>query len=492
MFVDRQPELAFLQRILQRQIPGPGQLILLYGRRRVGKTALLRMWAEQSGLPFTYWVAAKEPAPLQRRMLMAAILESLGQAMPPPDFDSWTTLWKGLATLIGQQRHLLILDELPYAVESDPALLSSLQHAWDQFFQHAQMIIVLCGSHVHTMESLLSRQSPLFGRMTGQWLLQPLPFGAVQQFFPGWAADERVAVYGMLGGIPAYLSWFDATQTLMHNLRSVLLAPGSLALAEADFLLHEEVREPRNYLAILQALGAGHHELKAISDASMIATPHATAYLSQLQTLRLVERRLPATIPPGLQGHSRKGRYHLNDPFLRFYFRFLAPFARSGTLSYQPERLLPGLQAGLRAFLGGTAWESLSQQWIMTPQGLATLGWLPEIVGSHWSRSEQIDVVAINWQEKRLLLGECKWMTEPMDRALVRDLLTRGARVVAAIPHGGAGWKTTYACFARSGLTPAAATTLRDHGGIAIDLATLDTAFTEALDQRIEGQDHTS
>ena len=482
MFVDRQAELAFLNQALSRRTPGPGQLLMLYGRRRVGKTALLRNWAEQSGLPFTYWVAAKEPAALQRRRLTAALLESLDTAIPPPDFDSWVDLWRGFADLLRGHRHILVLDELPYAADSDASLLSALQHAWDQHFQQSSLVITLCGSHVRAMETLLLRQSPLFGRMTGQWQLRPLPFGALTAFLPGWSAEERVAAYGIVGGIPAYLSWLDPTFGLVDNIREVLLDPGSLVLAEAQFIVQEEVREPHTYLAILQAIGDGHHDLKAISDASMTATPHATAYLSQLQDLRLVERRIPALIPPALAGRSRKGRYHLADAFFRFYFRFLAPLARTGQLSYQPERVLPGIQAGLRAFLGATVWEELARQWVTTPAGLAQLGWYPEVIGSHWSRAVQIDVVAVSWQQKRVLLGECKWTGEPVDKATVRDFLARAQKALAELPREGQGWSASFACFARRGLTPAAAAELRAAGGFVVDLTALDTAMAVAME----------
>jgi AAA+ ATPase superfamily predicted ATPase len=112
-----------------------------------------------------------------------------------------------ISFLMRDQRRLLILDELPYAAEADNAMLSSLQHAWDQHFQHSQMVIVICGSHVRTMELL-------FGRMTGQWRLMPLPFGTLSQFLPHWSPEEPVATYAIVGGVPAYLAWLDPSQTL--------------------------------------------------------------------------------------------------------------------------------------------------------------------------------------------------------------------------------------------------------------------------------------
>jgi AAA+ ATPase superfamily predicted ATPase len=207
MFVDRENELAFLNDLLTRSHPGPAQMALLYGRRRVGKSELLLHWAEQSGLKYAYWEAIKESATMQRTHLFARLL-----GLPPgsaPIFNSWVDLWESAAKMLGAERQIIILDELPYAADADPAFLSALQIAWDQVFQRSQAVIVLCGSHVRTMQILLSMQSPLFGRMTAQWHLQPLPFSALAEFFPKWTVDERVAGYAVAGGRPAYLNWLD-------------------------------------------------------------------------------------------------------------------------------------------------------------------------------------------------------------------------------------------------------------------------------------------
>jgi AAA+ ATPase superfamily predicted ATPase len=396
MFVNRQAELTFLNSILERKRPTAAQFVLLYGRRRVGKTVLLRHWAEQSGVPHTYWAAEKEPAALQRRKLFARLLGA--EPARAATFASWADCWQATAAFLADRRHILILDEFTYAVESDPAMLSSLQHAWDQQFKNSQVILVLCGSHVHTMETLQSRQSPLFGRLTGQWWLQPLAFAALQEFLPAWTVEERVAAYAVVGGVPAYLEWLDPTLSLSDNVRQVILAPGSMWVAEPTFLLYDEVREPATHLAILKAIGAGSHTLSEISNAALVSKAHLSAYLARLQELRLVERRLPVTIPPAKRRRARSGRYHLSDPYFRFYFRFLAP--NQDELAYRPELILPRIREGLRAFVGMTAFEELSRQWV-TEQGRA--GKLPQAtqaVGSHWSRTVQVDVVAVNWTEQ--------------------------------------------------------------------------------------------
>lgn len=173
-------------------------------------------------------------------------------------------------------------------------------------------------------------------------------------------------------GSPAFASWSDLWQTvapqfqaqrrllildtdrsLLENVRNGVLAPGSLALGEVLFLLYDELREPRAHLAILEAIGNGHHTFKAIKDATLLGDMHLPAYLSTLQEMRYVERRLPVTIPLAKQRISRQGRYHLSDPFMRFYFRFVHP--HRDVVSYAPERILPALQSGLRTFVEQTS-----------------------------------------------------------------------------------------------------------------------------------------
>ena len=471
MFVDRQREIEFLNSLMERQHPGPAQMVLLYGRRRVGKTALLRFWSAPSGLPTIYWSAEKEPAALQRRKLYAALL-----GMPvnrAPIFESWADVWDAAVELIGGQKKILILDELPYAAEADPAMLSALQHAWDHHFKSSKLILVLCGSQVHTMKTLLSHQSPLFGRMTGQWHLQPLPFSRLREFLPDWSVGERVAAYAIVGGVPAYLEWLDPSRNLTRNIREVMLAPGSMFVVEPAFLLYDEVREPNIYLAVIKAIGQEAHTLNDISNASLIGKAHLSSYLARLQELYLVERRLPVTVPVSGLHKSRMGRYHLSDPYFRFYFRFLAPF--HDTLTFDPDRILAQVKEGLRAFVGQTAFEEISREWVVGQGKKGQLPFEPEVVGSHWSASVQADVVAINWHERQILLGECKWGSERIDRQIVRDMIEKKApKVIQGLPDSGAGWRMHYVIFSRGGVTPAALTELQRLDGISVDLGMLD------------------
>ncbi len=465
-FIDRKRELAFLEQL--ENYPD-GQMVLLYGRRRVGKTVLLRHWAERSRLRHVYWAAEKEPPALQRRKFFASCF---GDHAPRANFETWADCFTAVAQTLGQERTIVIIDELPYAADSDSGFLSALQHAWDHLFKPLPLILVLCGSHVNVMERLMNRQSPLYGRFRRQWHLQPLPFCALGEFGAGWSADERVAIYATVGGIPAYLEWLDPQLSFSDNLRDVLLDSGSLFIAEPEFLLYDEVREPRNYLAILKAIGSGAHTLADIQRDTLLAKSHLTTYLARLQELYMVERRVPATVRPQHRHQSRRGRYHLSDAYFRFYFRFIAP--RVADIAYKPERVLPTIRQQLRAFIGVSAWEELSRQWVDVAADLQTFDWFPETIGSHWDRMVQVDVVAINWTEKRLLLGESKWQPSAVSRKVVQDLVERKTPKLLQSIDKADQWQVQHACFGRGGFTDAAQDYARQNRVELVDLVRLD------------------
>lgn len=289
-------------------------------------------------------------------------------------------------------------------------------------------------------------------------------------------------MYAIVGGVPAYLNWLDPDLSLSDNIRQVILAEGGMFLAEPTFLLYDEVREPQSYLAVLKAIGLGNHALKDISNQAMIATSHLSSYLSRLQDLKMVERRLPATLPAAKRRHSRQGRYHLRDPFFRFYFRFIAPFY--DYLPYDLEKVLDKVRQELRAFVGQTIFEELARQWVFQQGKAGDLPFRPDIVGSHWSSRAQVDVVAINWSERQILLGECKGGQSSVSRQVVRELVERKTpRLIRELPEAGEGWSIHHVVFSRSGFTKAATVELEHHAGMAVDLRRLDRELDRGSQQ---------
>ena len=475
MLIDRFQELSFLNQLLTRDQPGPGQLMLLYGRRRVGKTELLKHWARQSGLPYTYWAADKETAALQRRSFLSSALKvPEDQVM---SFDSWSSLWRWLAPGLAKkkERQILILDALSDAVAADPALLSALQHAWDHHLKDSQVVLVLCGSQIATMEALSESESPLFGRFTGQWHLQPLSFSSLQSFFPSWPVEARVALYSIVGGAPAYLEWLDPDLSLGQNIGQVILKPGNLFSVEPVLQLQDELRDPSTYQAILRAISRGHHTVKAISKDCLLEPSNITFHLGKLQDLQLIERRLPVTLGTAQQRKSKQGRYHLSDPFFRFYYRFLRPHLKS-LVSVQETTAY--IQSELHAF-AAPAFKKLARAWLLQAARADRLPFAPQAVGSHWSRRAQLDAVAINQETREILLGECKWGADPVSHQMVRELIEqKGHKLRADLPNGAA-WTFHYVVFARAGFSPDAASAITARDGLLVDLQALDSGLSK-------------
>ena len=475
MFIDRHAEITFLNSLLTKTRPTRGQLLLLYGRRRVGKTALLNHWANQSETPFTYWMASKEPPNLQRRSLVATIMGVEEDAAPV--FDSWTRTWKWVASQFENraERYILIIDELPYASDADPAVLSGLQQVWDQQLRDSNLVIALCGSQVNTMEAIMHNQSPLFGRLTAQWFLKPLPFYALGEFFPEWDVDEKVALYAVLGGIPAYLEWLDPNLSFSENLQQTILSPSSLFMAEPNLLLYEELQDIGTYHAILRAISRGMHTVKEISDACLIGSPKTGFYLARLQELHFVERRLPATLTPAQRRNSRKGRYHLKDSYFRFYFRFIFPHLQSNR---SIQSTVAHIRRELRPFVA-IGFEQLCHEWVNNQASLGNLPLDPEQIGSHWSKRVQIDVVAIDFAKKQILLGECKWTNDAVGRSLVRELIEeKTAKLFRDLDWTVEDWEVRYAFFSRKGFTEAAAEYALKANMILVDLDLLESGLS--------------
>lgn len=475
MLIDREQELEELNFLLAEP---QAHLLAVSGRRRLGKTTLLVEWARRSNRPYLYWVASRAPAALLLRQFSQAVWQQAHpDAVMPADFSfaDWSEAFVQLARLAATQRFVVILDEFPYAVESAPALPSLLQNAWDHHLKQSKIMVVLCGSHVGMMEDLLLSNAPLFGRLVGPLRVGPLPFHALSQFFPKYTAAERVAVWALVGGVPAYLERFDGNQPVAANIRRHIFRTTGLFRTDPEHLLHEGVRELQNYVAILLAIASGAHRPTEIAvQAGLDGSKRVDPYLARLGQLGIVERETPVTVPRAEQAASRFGRYKLADQYLRFYFRFIWP--NQGLLEQGlHDRLWELVSKQLRTYVGQVAFEELSRAWVLAQARAGQLPFLPEQVGAHWSTTVQVDVAAINWREHRLLLGECKWGADPVGRAVIRELIDeKTPKVREALPKGGADWTIDYAFFARSGFTEAAQAEAKSAQATLVDLMLLD------------------
>jgi AAA+ ATPase superfamily predicted ATPase len=447
MFVNRTAELAWLK---TRWRVSEAQLLIVYGKRRVGKTALLKEFLQ--GKPGVYILADRRPEREQLREVAARLGAHFDDAfIGRKGFENWLEAFEYLAARLRPDaapagvRLLLILDEYPYLVENNPATSSLFQKGWDETLQHLPLTLVLCGSSMSMMESeTLAHRAPLYGRRTGDLLVRPLDFTGVRQFLPKRRPfTQAVEVYAVLGGMPGYLRQFDSGADLLDNIREQILTPGAFLFREVDFLLKEELREPRNYLAILRAISQGRRKFGEIANDTGLAKNVLYKYLHVLEDLQLVERDVPITEKTPQK--SRRSLYGLQDPFVTFWFACGYPYVSDLELGETRSALRRARE--LLPHLLGRAYERIARETLRRGKGLP----FPlHRVGRWWDDQVEIDVVGINDEANAILFGEVKWSERPIGTDIYRAL-TEKAR---SVTWGKTGRREAFALFSRTGFTP--------------------------------------
>lgn len=468
-FVSREMEQALLNDLYQRD---GAQFLILYGRRRIGKTALITQWGGGINAPYLYWMASQTSATNQLRNFSQALFQFLNPdtaVTPTFSYPSWDAAFAEVARLTATQRAVVVLDEFTYVMQADPEVPSLIQKAWDHHLKQSQVFLILMGSLAGIIQrAALDYQAPLYGRATARLKLQPLSFGALASMLPAFSSEQRVAVYTISGGVPAYIELFDDKLNILQNLQQRIVTPTNVMLSDAVFLLHEQLDEPRNYVAVLEAIAAGFHQLTEIATMSGIDRSNITKYLAVLRELGYVERLVPAT--ERRPEKSRHGRYVITDPYLRFYYRFLAPH-RSAIEQGRIKQATSLLYDHLLDFIGTHTFEEMCREWVGISAEMEMLTFLPESIGSYWSKQAQVDVMAINWRTKDVLLGECKWGQQAVGREVVQTLIDKTGKVLPKQVK----WRVHYAFFARSGFTSAALTLAQEHRAQLVTLAQIES-----------------
>jgi AAA+ ATPase superfamily predicted ATPase len=467
-FVGRDMELGLLDELYRR--PG-AQFLILYGRRRIGKTRLVIQWGREAGEPYLYWMATQTSATNQLRYFSQALFQFLNPHVtvdPTFSYISWGAALAEVGRAAATRRLIVVLDEFTYVMQADPEVPSLIQKAWDHQLQASNVFLILMGSLAGIIQrTALDYQSPLYGRATARLKLQPLSFGALAGLLPNYDPEQRVAVYTITGGVPAYVELFDDRLNVLQNLQQRIVTPANVMLTDAVFLLHEQLGEPRNYMAVIEAIAAGFHQLTDIATMSGIDRSNITKYLAVLREMGYVERQAPATIRRPEQ--SRQGRYVITDPYLRFYFRFLSPHL-AAIEQGRVRQATSLLYDHLLDFIGTHTFEELCREWVNVTAEMGKFPFLPERTGSFWSRTAQVDVLAINWRTKDILLGECKWGQTPAGRDVIQALLNKTSKVLP----GGATWRVHYAFFARQGFTEAAQALAAEHKALLVVLRQIE------------------
>ena len=459
-FFNRVTELAALHRAWNRPGAG-GQMAMLYGRRRLGKTYLLqRFFADAPPKAHCYFLADQTTAVSQRRELAVQILEALpdaGVAVPEEIAVSWNTLFRYVSQACRQRtppdgtRFGLILDEFPYLVEQSPELPSLLQAWWDREGLHSPLFVILCGSQLSAMAALGEASQPLYGRFNaGIIKLAPLRYDEVAHFYarqPHYRLPETLAMYGILGGTPRYHALINPALPMAQEVVDVLLRPQSPLENEVRFLIgSQQIREPAPYNAILGAIAGGTLQYGAILNATGVEPGSFARYLRVLTELGWIRRELPF----GETG-DRRALYRVADPFLAFWYRFVVPLASelqfSDPARVYDERIAPQLPG----YMGWHVFEEICHQWLQA-HAYTRLGLTLRGAGRYWSRDGQIEIDVISpLANDTYLYGECKWSgAHPVGLSVYMALTGK----VARLPRAEMQRDPTFVLFSTSGFAP--------------------------------------
>lgn len=401
-FFDRKRELTFLEE--KWHDPRP-QFIVLWGKRRVGKTELVKQF--MSDKPHVYFLSERT----NEREQLKRFSGGVGVLFQEPllktrGFGEWEESFQYIQEK--NQRFVLAIDEFPYLIESNPGIPSLFQKAWDEYWSQSSVYLILLGSSVAMMENeVLGYNSPLYGRRTGQWKVEPMPFDGVSQFRLGKSFDDRLMHYAIVGGIPAYWNYLSNEKDIFGNIKDHLLKKGEVLYEEVEFLLREELREPRYYFAILQAIAQGKRKLSEIVNATGLSTSVANKYLSVLIDLHIVEREIPITEERPLK--SKKGLYKIADELCHFWFKHIFP--KRGELEMDKrDRVLSLIQENFNQHVS-FVYEKLA---ISLIPNYSNYFFEFSKVGKWWDKNQEIDLVALNLDLDAILFGEVKWSSKPV------------------------------------------------------------------------------
>lgn len=322
-FIDRRSELAALEHAWAAR---DGQLVIMYGRRRIGKSALLSRFTSDRAV--AYYVAARQ---LKRDQLadlggvLGRVAAGFRPGRPPRlALADWDEVLRVVTDAARTRRVGLIIDEFPYLVDSDPSLPSLIQRWWDQTGASANIMLILAGSHQAMMQSLIAYDGALHGRPTVTIPLRALDYYQAANFVPGWSPDDRIRAYAVAGGVPAHLRLFDDQRDLYREILRLAYSPDGRLFTEAASLLQTEFNEPRTYESVLRAIAGGESQPSRIAQHAGLSGANTVGpYLERLVSLGIVDRR---TLPPEVGDlRPRTSRYVIADHYLRFYFRMVDP-----------------------------------------------------------------------------------------------------------------------------------------------------------------------
>ena len=420
MFVGRDQELSRLRGEFASNRPS---LLVVYGRRRIGKSALLKQAAKDS--PHVLYQATRVTSALNLDALKAEIARSLGTDPLLEGLNDWLGVLTYLARKAEDMPGLVVvLDEFPYLAEADAALPSVVQKFWDSVIAGGSKLnLVLCGSLIAHMEDLLAERNPLYGRQTFAMDVQPLPLRDAVQFFPRYSAEDKILAYGIFGGVPFYLRLCDPDVSLEENATNLLLTDAGALIDEPNVLLQSELRETRRYASILAAIADGCTKTGEISGRvrDIKDSVSLSSYMERLERMRLVRAVRSLDAEP----KSRDRRYFVNDPLIAFWHRFVRPNMSSVMQGFGPEIWRHQVAPRLDEYMG-VAFEEIcrgharrhAQECLPAPA---------QEIGQIWGADYDLDVAG-RLLDNSMLYGECKWRRGAVGEDVLSTLIERAER----------------------------------------------------------------
>lgn len=415
-FVDREQEMETLQSEYEKD---GSALVVLYGRRRVGKTTLISEFIKDKNALF--FLASEESEAQNRSLLKEKVAEFINSdLLRSAEVKSWDVLFQSIMDTPFESKPVIVLDEFQYLGKANPAFPSIFQRIWEEILKDKSVMVILCGSLISMMESqTLAYGSPLYGRRTAQIRLKQIPFAYYHEFFPGKSHRELIEMYAVTGGVPKYIELFSESGDIYSAIRKCVLNRSGYLYDEPHFLLQQEVTEVGSCFSIMRAIAAGNSKLSAISAVLEIKATSLTKYLKTLIDLDILEREVPITEEN--PERSKKGLYKIKDNYLRFWFAFVYPnmsFIESGHSEIVMNKIKKSLVRNHIAFV----YEDVCKErmWELNAEDRWPFNFTK--LGRYWDARTEIDIAAIDPEGKNLILGECKYWQEPVDVDVLRNL----------------------------------------------------------------------
>ena len=438
MFIGRETELKFLNDKYEEK---GGQLIVLYGRRRVGKTETLREFCK--GKPHVFFSCTQTTDRVQLRNFSNRMLrENIPAKNYISEFEDWEKAFRAILDLpYGDAKKLIVIDEFPYMCRSNKSIPSILQNLWDTEMKNSNAMVILCGSAMSFIEKeLLAEKNPLYGRATGIYKMKEMGFYDAAKFFPDYSDRDKIFAYAILGGIPHYLRQWNPHLSVDENIKRNILTKGCILYSEVDFLLHQELRETPIYNSIIEAVALGNTKLNDISQKSLVEDSSKTSvYLKNLIELGIVEREFSVDAKVKEQANVNRGTYRLTDNFFRFWYAFgFSNFSQleDGDVEGVYEYVV---QPALHQF-ASFAFEDVCREFVRRMQkkndlpfryakmgrwtGKTTVRDEKVSAGTRITETE-IDLLGISRDAKEYLVGECKFKGTPFSYSEYLDTLAK-------------------------------------------------------------------